>query len=249
MNFWPSKKIFAVALFLAIIAGAVWWYGRPKTPATANQTANQENETLGHFSSEYKAFSSSPATINQITETFTESALQKKELAELDIEKLPPDYSKNKLVAGGSGKEAIRTYGLRLAEALGPFAEPRDNEGDVLVNAFDTNDWSGILKIIDSRKKFQTLEKVLLTIPTPTELIDDHLALINTAKDCGWFLSNMTAGEKEPILALESGREYLEANKNFFLATALISKKIFDSGVMFSEKERINLYDNTGEQN
>lgn len=238
----PSRRIVAVGLILCVVAGLIWWFNRSKTTSTGleENLPGSNNQNSFNNSAELQSFSISPTT----TTTITDTLLQKRELASFDWSKGPKPYTASSLKIISDTDVSLKNYGLSIAKILKPLSVQRDNETEILIEAFDSGNNQNLVKIKSAQTTFDNLHDKLLALPVPASATDRHLAVLNGAQNNAWLLKNMGQLSFQPVLALESGRVYLEESKDFFLNVGLLGKLFDEKKIVFSPDEKITVYVN-----
>lgn len=167
-------------------------------------------------------------------------ALSDSILGELSDAIVPaPDFrTRNTIKVSGSGPDALRTYAVT---AEGVFRAHRTSATDVDINylkkLLEDGDQSAIPYLVSIAKGYQDTAAGLAAISVPNEMIEGHLALINSMARLSKIVTDFTRTESDPFATLLALRQYPEAMKLLGTAFIYTHKTYTVAGVAFGPGE------------
>lgn len=161
-------------------------------------------------------------------------------LAELSDSIIPaPDFrTRDSIKVTGSGPDALRTYAV-TAEAV--FRAHRTTATDVdisyLKRALEDGDQGVYPQLLSIAKGYQDTAAGLAVIPVPSEMVEGHLALINSMARLSKIVADFTRADSDPFATLLALRQYPEAMKLLGTGFIYTHKTYVTAGVTFGSGE------------
>lgn len=162
-------------------------------------------------------------SVNQIGQTIGKNIQTKAVLV--------PKYARENIVISGNIDNSGKKYFQTLSATINSYVDDTDNELSVINSATTTKDQTSIDQLKKIGKSYQSLSQKIISIKTPTELVDQNLALANSLFNVGDGLLLIANSINDPLLGVVGIEKYKNAGTIFSdtynsLAQTLISRGI-----------------------
>jgi len=151
---------------------------------------------------------------NPLSQTQT-STLAQQAIDQLSANVSPaPDFkSKSDIKISGTGPDALRSYATQVEDVFKSVccSKLTKNELQYLQDAVQNNDGSALDNINKIGTTFRTVATGLSVLAVPEELLDTHLALVNTMYRIGQESGDFTRVNADPIAAMFAVPQYTKS--------------------------------------
>lgn len=131
----------------------------------------------------------------------------------------------------------LKNYAESMVETFKPIAGSRKNEVRIMLDALDNSDRTLIKEIVLARLGFDRMADDLTKIPAPVEISNIHRDLIISLKNLSTLAGQMEKVIDEPVLALQSGQNYLIETSELIGLTNSLNDYLQKTGVVGLENK------------
>lgn len=167
---------------------------------------------------------------------------------------LAPDFKSAKdIKVEGAGPEALRTYAAS-AEAVFQQNKSSASKSEILYlkDAITDKDTSAIEHMASIARAYKATTVGLAVLPAPTELAQDHLALVNALARLSGIIEDFTRVNSDPIVTMLALQQYSKAVLNLGNAFIALSNDYKTANLTFAPGEPgasvVNLISNIAEK-
>lgn len=143
---------------------------------------------------------------------------------------------------GTSSTQDLRSYGLKLTEALKPLSQRRESEVRAVISAIDKNNGSFIRSITFSRIIHEQVALRLTKIPVPKEIESRHFKITSQMNLLVSRLKNMEKALDQPTLALENSQSFNKDYLDFIKSIEALDLFFVTNKVNFAPNEKIQIF-------
>ncbi|MEY2671903.1 MAG: hypothetical protein RL687_320 [Candidatus Parcubacteria bacterium] len=197
-----------------------------------NQESEKSEDETGRlareFFSSFMSLKESGALNTNAVENMTE--IIGKEVGNTDI---PDTYIANSIKVILSNKTNLEKYQKELENIIQKHADRLSgNELEIMATAVENEDTVGIGDLAQISNEYRSLAKDLTTIPTPRNVAQDHLLLINAYDKIGVSVLKMSDAIINPVSATTGTVMYTRYTKEIDQIVENIKTTFIDNGIL-----------------